>query len=63
MKFFKIDFIDVKCANTTLREDTRSKLEEEKNDSEDPLVMKKTKSKKDKGGKGIGDSVSAMLGM
>lgn len=47
MKFFRIDFIDVKCANTTLREDTQAKLEEEKY-SDDKPALKRGKSKKDK---------------
>ena len=60
MKYFRIDFIDVKCANTTLREDTQSKLEEEK-DGEEP-ALKKNKSKKDKSG-GMGETLTSMLGM
>ena len=64
MKYFKIDFIDIKCANTTLREDVALKLEEQKTSDEQPLLQK-AKSGKAKQGKGADASgeLSSMLNM
>lgn len=59
LKYFKIDFIDIKSANTVLREDTALKVEEQKS-AEEPNAKKAKPVKPGKDAAGAGAQVFSM---